>query len=166
MPAAALWWRLAGTLAPPSLEGTDTKLRPPWTADLHHLLGTRIAEAVITDPAWPGLVAAVTAADWPPHDLLAAAAEHLHDISATQTIRPDEYARLLTYRVELLTHHAATIDPDIPHPADIAETTTGQQQFDLDDHNIARPGSARAPTRPLRLPLRLRRRRPRRPRHR
>ena len=139
MPAAALWWRLAGTLAPPSLEGTDTKLRPPWTDDLHHLLGTRIAEAVITDPAWPGLVAAVTAADWPPHDLLAAAAEHLHDISATHNIRPDEYARLLTYRVELLTHHAATIDPDIPHPADIAETTTGQQQFNLDDPNI--PGA-------------------------
>ena len=136
MPAAALWWRLAGTLAPPSLEGTDTKLRPPWTADLHHLLGTRIAEAVITDPAWPGLVAAVTAADWPPHDLLAAAAEHLHDIAATHTLRPDEYARLLTYRVELLTHHAATIDPDIPHPAEHAETSTGQQQFDLDEHNI------------------------------
>jgi len=137
MPAAALWWRLAGILAPPSLEGTDTKLRPPWTADLHHLLGTRIAEAVITDPAWPGLVAAVTAADWPPHDLLAAAAEHLHDISATQTIWPDEYARLLTYRVELLTHHAATIDPDIPHPAEQAETPSGQQQFDLDEHSIA-----------------------------
>lgn len=137
MPAAALWWRLAGTLAPPSLEGTDTKLRPPWTVELHHLLGTRIAEAVITDPAWPGLVAAVTAANWPPRDLLAAAAEHLHDISATQTIRPDEYARLLTYRVELLTHHAATIDPDIPHPADRAETPTGQQQFDLGDHHIA-----------------------------
>lgn len=136
MPAAALWWRLAGTLAPPSLEGTDTKLRPPWTADLHHLLGTRIAEAVITDPAWPGLVAAVTAANWPPADLLAAAAEHLHDISATQTIRPDEYARLLTYRVEVLTHHAATIDPDIPHPAEQAETSTGQKQFDLDDHHI------------------------------
>jgi len=136
MPAAALWWRLAGTLAPPSLEGTDTKLRPPWTAELHHLLGTRIAEAVITDPAWPGLVAAVTAADWPPHNLLAAAAEHLHDISATQTIRPDEYARLLSYRVELLTYHAATIDPDIPHPAEQDETPTGQQQFDLDTHNI------------------------------
>lgn len=136
MPAAALWWRLAGTLARPSLEGTDTKLRPPWTVELHHLLGTRIAEAVITDPAWPGLVAAVTAAGWPPHDLLAAAAEHLHDIAATQTIRPDEYARLLTYRVELLTHHAATIDPEIPHPAEQAETPTGQQQFDLDDHSL------------------------------
>ena len=137
MPAAALWWRLAGTLAPPTLEGTDTKLRPPWTADLHHLLGTRIAEAVITDPAWPGLVAAVTAAaDWPPADLLAAAAEHLRDIVDTQTIRAHEYARLLTYRVELLTGHAATVDPDIPHPAEQAETLTGQTEFDLNDHRI------------------------------
>ncbi|WP_373123000.1 MobF family relaxase, partial [Mycobacterium marinum] len=136
MPAAALWWRLAGTLAPPSLEGVDTNLRPPWTADLHHLLGTRIAEAVITDPAWPGLVAAVTAADWPPVDLLAAAAEHLHDIADTQTIQPYEYARLLTYRVELLTHHAATIDPDIPHPAEHAEyAETHSVTVTFDDHN-------------------------------
>jgi hypothetical protein len=134
MPAAALWWRLAGTLAPPSLNRPDTKLRPPWTTELHHLLGTRIAEAVITDPAWPSLVAAVTASDWPPADLLAAAAEHLRDIAATATIRPDEYARLLTYRVELLTHHAATIDPDIPHPADIAETPSPGEQLDLFGH--------------------------------
>lgn len=138
MPAAALWWRLAGTLAPPTLEGTDTTLRPPWTADLHHLLGTRIAEAVITDPAWPGLVAAVSAADWPPADLLAAAAEHLRDIADTQTLRAHEYARLLTYRVELLTHHAATIDPNIPHPAEQTETLTGQTQFDFDDPYLAR----------------------------
>ena len=96
MPAAALWWRLAGTLAPPSLDRVDTKLRPPWTAELHHLLGTRIAETVITDPAWPALVAAVAASDWPPADLLAAATEHLRDIAATEPIRPEEYARLLT----------------------------------------------------------------------
>ncbi|WP_139809453.1 hypothetical protein, partial [Mycobacterium avium] len=57
MAAAALWWRLAGTLAPPSLERADTRLRPAWTDELHHLLGTRIAEAVITDPSWPALVA-------------------------------------------------------------------------------------------------------------
>lgn len=131
MPAAALWWRLAGTLAPPSLERSDTKLRPPWTVELHHLLGTRIAEAVITDPAWPGLVAAVAAADWPPVDLLAAAAEHLRDIVDTQTLRPDEYARLLTYRIELLTHHAATIDPDIPHPAERAETPAASTEHGL-----------------------------------
>ena len=136
MPAAALWWRLAGTLAPPSLEGTDTTLRPEWTADLHQLLGTRIAEAIITDPAWPALVAAVTAANWPPYDLLAAA-EHLHDIADTQPIRPDEYARLLTYRIELLTHHAATIDPDIPHPAEQAETPSVDTTFDVDAPGVA-----------------------------
>src|ERR1700745_1825345 len=50
MPAAALWWRLAGTLAPPSLDRPDTKLRPPWITELHRLLGPRVAEAVITDP--------------------------------------------------------------------------------------------------------------------
>ena len=47
---------------------------------------------------------------WPPRDLLGAAAERLRDIAETEHLRPDEYARLLTYRVELLTHHAATID--------------------------------------------------------
>ena len=145
MPAAALWWRLAGTLAPPSLERADTKLRPPWTAELHHLLGTRIAEAVITDPAWPGLVAAVAASDWPPADLLAAAADHLHDIAATQTLRPDEYARLLTYRIELLTHHAATIDPDIPHPAEQAETPSAGTEPDPHARDIDPPDDLHEP---------------------
>ncbi|MGO9349428.1 MAG: MobF family relaxase [Mycobacterium sp.] len=145
MPAAALWWRLAGTLAPPSLERADTKLRPPWTAELHHLLGTRIAEAIVTDPAWPGLVAAVAASDWPPADLLAAAADHLHDIAATQTLRPDEYARLLTYRIELLTHHAATIDPDIPHPAEQAETPPAGTEPDPHARDIDLPGDLHEP---------------------
>jgi hypothetical protein len=145
MPAAALWWRLAGTLAPPSLDRVDTKLRPPWTAELHHLLGTRIAEAIITDPAWPGLVATVAASTWPPADLLAAATEHLRDIAATEPIRPDEYARLLTYRIELLTHHAATIDPDIPHPAEHAETPDGGDQLDLHGQNIDIPDDLHEP---------------------
>lgn len=65
MPAAALWWRLAGTLAPPSLDRADTTLRPAWTAALHALFGTVVAEAIITDHAWPSLVAAVAASDWP-----------------------------------------------------------------------------------------------------
>ena len=145
MPAAALWWRLAGTLAPPSLDHTDTKLRPPWTTELHHLLGTRITEALITDPAWPGLVAAVAASNWPPADLLAAAAEHLHDIAATETLRPNKYARLLTYRIELLTHHAATIDPDIPHPAEQAETPTAETQHDPHARDIELPDDLHDP---------------------
>ena len=121
LPAAALWWRLAGTLEPPTLAAANTGLRPAWTPELHRLLGSRIAETVIADPAWPSLVTAVAASGWEPRDLLAAAAEHLRDIAETEHLRPDEYARLLTYRVELLTHHAATIDPDIPHPAEAAE---------------------------------------------
>ncbi|WP_139809468.1 hypothetical protein, partial [Mycobacterium avium] len=81
--------------------------------------------------SWPALVAAVTASDWAPADLLAAATEHLHDIAATTPLRPDEYARLLTYRIELLTHRAATIDPDIPHPAEDLHTPQPVEQLDL-----------------------------------
>jgi conjugative relaxase-like TrwC/TraI family protein len=145
MPAAALWWRLASTLAPPSLNRVDTKLRPPWTAELHRLLGTRIAQAVITDPAWPSLVAAVAASDWPPADLLAAASEHLRDIAAAEALRPDQCARLLAYRVELLTHHAATIDPDIPHPAEHTEAASAGEQFDLEGHGLDVPDDLAEP---------------------
>lgn len=141
MPAAALWWRLAGTLSPASVTRPDTTLRPAWTPELHRLFGTRIAQAVITDPAWPALVAAVTASGWPPADALAAAADHLRDIAATTPIRPDEYARLLTYRIELLTHHAATIDPDIPHPADTGQTPPAGEQLDLFTEDTHHRGS-------------------------
>ncbi|OBI94773.1 MobF family relaxase [Mycobacterium asiaticum] len=130
MPAAALWWRLAGTLAPPSLDRADTTLRPAWTAALHGLFGTVVAEAILTDHAWPALVAAVAASDWPPADLLAAAAEHLHDINAETPLRPDQYARLLTYRVELLTHRAATQTPVVGDRLNL--DTTGDYGHDED----------------------------------
>ncbi|OPX08287.1 MobF family relaxase, partial [Mycobacterium sp. AT1] len=118
LPAAALWWRLSGTLAPAMLDTANERLRPPWTTELHRILGSSAAESVTADPAWPALVAAVNASDWPPADLLSAAAEHLLDALVDDAIRPDEYARVLTYRVELLTHYAADLDRDIPHPAD------------------------------------------------
>ncbi|WP_373878474.1 AAA family ATPase, partial [Mycobacterium kiyosense] len=141
MPAAALWWRLAGTLAPPSLDRADTTLRPAWTAALHGLFSTVVAEAILTDHAWPALVAAVAASDWPPADLLAAAAEHLHDINAEKPLRPDQYARLLTYRVELLTHDTTGdygLEEDLgeppPDPTDypysFAEEDLGGLDFD------------------------------------
>jgi conjugative relaxase-like TrwC/TraI family protein len=120
LPAAALWWRLAGTLAPAMLDTANTRLRPAWTAELHRILGSAAAETITADPAWPALVAAVNASDWPASDLLAAAAEYLLDALHDDAIRPDEYARVLTYRVELLTHYAADIDRDIPHTADAA----------------------------------------------
>ena len=148
MPAAALWWRLAGTLAPPTLARRDTMLRPPWTAELHHLFGTAITEIIVTDTAWPGLVAAVTASGWPPADLLAAASEHLRDLAATDAPpRPDQYAQLLTYRVELLTQRAATIDQDIPHPADYSDhpAPSAGDQLAAYNHDLDQAGDLHEP---------------------
>ena len=137
LPAAALWWRLAGTLAPATLDTANERLRPPWTAELHRILGSAAAETITGDPAWPALVAAVNASDWPPADLLAAAGEYLLDALEDDAIRPDEYARVLTYRVELLTHYAADFDTDIPHPAEGGGQSLHEpphHPLDLDQH--------------------------------
>ena len=72
--AAALWWRLAGTLAPAMLDTANERLRPPWPVELHRILGSTASETITGDPAWPALVAAVNVSDWPPAYLLAAAA--------------------------------------------------------------------------------------------
>lgn len=126
LPAAALWWRLAGSLSPATLDSANSRLRPDWTADLHRILGSRIAETVIADPAWPSLVAAVAASDWQPVDLLQAAAEHMHDLAAVGDVRPDQICRLLAYRVELLTQGASSVFRDVPHPgAEPSERSSG-----------------------------------------
>ncbi|OYN74723.1 MobF family relaxase [Mycolicibacterium sphagni] len=141
LPAAALWWRLAGTLAPATLDASNERLRPPWTAELHRILGSAAAETITGDPAWPALVNAVNASDWPPADLLAAAAEYLLDALDDDAIRPDEYARVLTYRVELLTHYAADIDTDIPHPADsVGQSLNEPPLHPIGTDHLADPG--------------------------
>jgi hypothetical protein len=66
-------------------------------------------------------VAAVAASGWDPHDLLSAGAEHLSDVARDEDLRPDQYAKLLMYRIELLAHDAVDVDRDIPHPAEHAE---------------------------------------------
>ena len=115
LPAAALWWRLSAELAPTAtLDTPNARLRPPWITDLHHVFGSAIAETITADPAWPGLVAAITAADptrWTPRDLLHLAAEHLADADPDHAaIAPYEYARLITYTVDLFTTH-----PEVRH---------------------------------------------------
>jgi hypothetical protein len=73
LPAAALWWRIFGTVSPATLESGSQRLRPAWLADLHAVFGTTLAETIAADPAFPGLVAAVGAADparWTARDLL------------------------------------------------------------------------------------------------
>lgn len=121
MPGAALWWRLAGRLQPAVLEASTPYLKPAWLPDLHTVFGTALAETIIADPAFGRLVAAVDNADplrWNPIDLLHVAHEHLRDVDSEHPtpIRPDKYAQLLTYSIDLF----ATANPydhiDIPVP--------------------------------------------------
>ena len=128
LPAAALWWRIAGALSPTAiLATTHSRLRPPWVSDIDAVFGTALAETITSDPAWPGLVAAISAADphkWTPRDLLHVAAEQLADASIGEDhpIPPGDYARLITYTVDAFTHrlHARLgVDfDDLPTPVD------------------------------------------------
>ncbi|SDT92411.1 MobF family relaxase [Gordonia westfalica] len=143
MPAAALWWRLSGQLAPAAAEATNTGLRPDWADALVGIVGDRAAEAILTDRAWPALVAAVNAADpaqWTPHNLLDLADTLLHHgADDDHTVRLDEYARLLTWRVELLvTHssHATDLAPPAeapPTPEDEAAAEAAAEAAGLSD---------------------------------
>ena len=127
LPAAALWWRIAGALSPTAtLATTHSRLRPAWITDVDAVFGSVLAETITSDPAWPGLVAAISAADphkWTPRDLLSVAAEHLADASAdSDPIPPGDYARLITYTVDAFTHrlqaHLGVDFDDIPTPED------------------------------------------------
>ncbi|MEN4478221.1 MobF family relaxase [Mycolicibacterium cosmeticum] len=109
LPAAALWWRIAGALSPTAtLATTHSRLRPAWIVDVDAVFGAALTETITSDPAWPGLVAAISAADprkWTPRDLLHVAAEHLADAAdADHPIHPVDYARLITYSVDAFTH--------------------------------------------------------------
>ena len=127
LPAAALWWRIAGALSPTAtLATTHSRLRPAWIVDVDAVFGAALTETLTSDPAWPGLVAAISAADprkWTPRDLLHVAAEHLADAAdADHPIPPGDYARLITYTVDAFTHrlHArfGIDDADLPTPAE------------------------------------------------
>ncbi|TRW79521.1 AAA family ATPase [Mycolicibacterium sp. 018/SC-01/001] len=152
-PAAALWWRIVGALSPTTtLATTHSRLRPAWLRDLDDTFGTALAETICADPAWPGLVAAISAADpsaWTPRDLLQLAAERLAD--GDEPIPAADYARLITYTVDAFTHRPALhpgtdqvplpddapddpfeeealFPPDPAHPAPPHDTAT---RFDL-----------------------------------
>ena len=108
LPAAALWWRISGTLSPAALDTATSGLRPVWLPDLSAVFGTALAETIVSDAAFPALASAVAAVDprrWTPLDLLGVAAEHLADAGRRMAnpIRPDEYARLITYSIDLFT---------------------------------------------------------------
>ncbi|MBY0286556.1 MAG: hypothetical protein K2X52_05355 [Mycobacteriaceae bacterium] len=143
LPAAALWWRIVGAISPTTtLHTTNSRLRPPWITDLDAVFGTVLAETIIADLAWPGLVAAIGAADpdtWTPSDLLHLAAEHLADASDHDyPIAPGDYAQLITYVVDAFTHrlsaHLKTVT-DIPLPDDAPPDRDDEALFPPDPEN-------------------------------
>ncbi|WP_051364831.1 MobF family relaxase [Rhodococcus sp. JG-3] len=126
LPAAALWWRLSGELSAAALDAdTDgAALEPSWAPVLTELLGYTAAVRVMSDPAWPSLVATVDAADpgmWTPGQLLGTAYEFLHGgidpVDHGVTLPAHELATALTWRAEMLVrenHLARTyIPPDV-----------------------------------------------------
>ena len=149
-PATAVWWRIVQHLAPGVLPAdltTGSSLRPVWTPVLAELLGEAAARRVQADPAWPALVAAVTTATadgWQPNQLLEAA----HSLSKPSagpdetTLRPDELATALVWRIGTLTdpppdtdlsavHPDARFDP-APTPEEVAELAELLPPADLD----------------------------------
>ena len=127
VPAAALWWRLASELAPAAVVATDTGIRPDWINNLATVVGDQAAEAIIADPAWPGLVTAVDAADpqqWTPVELLGVADEMLHSGAEDGHVRLDEYATVLAWRVDLLVRHSAAAYDAPPPPDDTLDPDT------------------------------------------
>ncbi|MFC8181590.1 MobF family relaxase [Rhodococcus sp. NPDC057297] len=127
LPAAALWWRLSRELSAPAHEsgtGDASELAPVWSSELIEILGYGPAVRVMSDPAWPSLVATVDAADpaaWTAGELLGTAYEFLHGgidpVDHGVTLPAHELATALTWRAEMLVreNHAARtyIGPDV-----------------------------------------------------
>ncbi|OBB72879.1 exonuclease V subunit alpha [Mycobacterium sp. 852014-52144_SCH5372336] len=138
LPAAALWWRIFGAISTTATLATArSRLRPAWITDIDAVFGAVLAETIAADLHWPGLVAAINAADphtWTPRDLLHLAAEHLADAEDTDhPIPPGDYARLITYTVDTYTHRQHAGDPyNIPDPQDAPPSPDDEERFPPD----------------------------------
>ncbi|MDV6305480.1 MobF family relaxase [Rhodococcus cerastii] len=167
LPAAALWWRLSGELSAAALDtDTDTDgsvLAPSWALVLTELLGYTAAVRVMSDPAWPSLVATVDAADptlWTPGQLLGTAYEFLHGgidpVDHGVTLPAHELATALTWRAEMLVrenHLARTYTPPTVEPLSVEDEevlapldeTIGDTTADVLPAEFADPDNLPAP---------------------
>ena len=127
-PASALWWRLSRHLSPAALTATAASsrnaLHPEWTTAMHDVVGADLATRVVGDPAWPGLVAAVTQATragWQPAQVLAAAYDLISAGQSDEPVRGHELATAMTWRVHLLAaaNDTRPVDPSWPHDTDV-----------------------------------------------
>ncbi|MCV2491675.1 relaxase domain-containing protein [Geodermatophilus sp. YIM 151500] len=125
LPAAALWWRLAPHVAPATVPAAPGAAgpRPDWCATLLGQLPDEQARRVLTAPAWPALVAAVTTGirtGWSPADLLTAAFAWL---PPAVTGDATGLAEALAFRIAALTdpapvHHDEPLQADLQPPDD------------------------------------------------
>jgi DNA primase catalytic core len=129
-PAAALWWRMSRHLSPAAVTATArsgaSTLRPSWTGALAEVLGDDRARWVLSDPAWPALVAAVNTAarsGWQPEAVLRTAAElahvnieaHVEADRGEQAGADADIASALVWRVAMLSDPEPLYDqPSVP----------------------------------------------------
>nr|WP_181715739.1 MobF family relaxase [Cryobacterium sp.]QJS06116.1 relaxase TrwC [Cryobacterium sp.] len=166
LPAAALWWRLSGELSVAAVDAdaADTAtLTPSWTPVLTELLGYTAAVRIMSDPAWPSLVATIDAADptlWTPGELLGTAYEFLHGgidpVDHGVTLPAHELATALTWRAEMLVrenHLARTHTPLPDEPLSVEDEealspideTIGDTAADVLPAEFADPDNLPAP---------------------
>ncbi|MFI9410118.1 MobF family relaxase [Nocardia gamkensis] len=148
MPAAALWSRLE--LEPSALDTATghRNLRPEWITDLHAVIGDQAGERVVTDPAWPRVVAAIdraTGTDWTPHQLLVTAHELLLAAQPDHAsgLRDDQLASALAWRIDALLHHAPTPTTDTASDHEPRHTTMSESTNDSVPQRDSDPEPAR-----------------------
>jgi DNA primase catalytic core len=137
-PAAALWWRMSRHLTPAAVAATArsgaSTLRPSWTGSLAEIIGPARAARVLSDPAWPALVAAVNTATrtgWQPADIVRTAAELAHLDGTDRAADDADIASALVWRVAMLADpdplYDATVTPPDPHEDQFAEPEDYEQ---------------------------------------
>ncbi|MCF6734878.1 toprim domain-containing protein [Blastococcus sp. KM273129] len=130
LPAAALWWRLAPHLGPATIhaQACTPAPRPDWYPALLRQLPQESEGSALVDPAWPALVAAVSAAiraGWDADELVATAATGLPGMLAAGAV-----IEALVFRVTALTD---------PAPVQTAEPLPNDLRPPEDAHLLPQP---------------------------
>ena len=135
-PAAALWWRMSRHLSPASVTATARSgaltLRPSWTSALAEILGDDRARRVLSDPAWPALVAAVNTAvgaGWQPDAVLRTAAELAHLDRVERPADNADIASALVWRVAMLADPEPLYDEQNIPPDPIDDPFTEPEDY-------------------------------------
>ena len=139
LPAAALWWRLAGPYPRPPWRPPTPNCARPGPPTCTPCSDRPSPKPSSPTPPGPRLVVAIGAADptrWTPRDLLQRWPPNTSPTpTPTMAIAPYEYARLITYTVDLFTgEHPHHPDADIPVPDEAPLSPEDEENFAPDPH--------------------------------